>query len=94
MYALTLSLLLFTASPELLEGVKIQSEGKPISIKVGHLVPCVTDWDGDGKKDLIVGQFSGGKIRLYLNKGTDEVPEFKGFQYMEAGGKEIALPSG
>jgi hypothetical protein len=94
MYAFILSLLLFNAGFELLEGVKVESEGKPISIEIGHLVPCVADWDGDGKKDLIVGQFSGGKVRLYLNKGSDEAPEFKGFEYMTAGGKEISLPSG
>jgi hypothetical protein len=80
--------------PELLEGVKIQAGGEDINIKVGHLVPCVLDWNDDGKKDLLVGQFSGGKIRVYLNEGTDEEPVFNTFEYLKAKGKEISLPSG
>jgi translation initiation factor RLI1 len=76
------------------KGVKLKANGKTIDINIGHLVPCVTDWNNDGKKDLIVGQFSGGKIRLYLNYGTDSNPEFKDFSYLHAGGKEISLPAG
>ena len=68
--------------------------GKPIDIEVGHLVPCTLDWNGDGKKDLIVGQFAGGKIRLYLNQGTDKAPEFGDFSFLEAGGEQISLPAG
>ena len=76
------------------EGVRLEAGGEAIDVDIGHLVPCVTDWNGDGKKDLIVGQFSGGKIRLYLNKGTDSTPAFKDFKYLKAGGAEISLPSG
>ena len=56
--------------------------------------PAVVDWNGDGKKDLIVGQFVGGKVRVYLNQGTDAQPAFKDFAYLQAGGKEISLPCG
>jgi hypothetical protein len=59
---------------ELGSGVKLEAAGKPIDVEVGHLVPCVADWNGDGRKDLIVGQFVGGKIALYLNEGTDKAP--------------------
>ena len=76
------------------EGVKLKANGEPIDVRIGHLVPCVLDWNNDGKKDLIVGQFSGGKIRLYLNQGTDDEPQFKEFSTLEAGGKEISLPAG
>jgi hypothetical protein len=76
------------------EGVKLEAEGKPIDAEIGHLVPCVLDWNGDGNKDLIVGQFSGGKIRLYLNQGTDSAPVFKEFTFLQAGGAEISLPAG
>ncbi len=75
-------------------GVKIVADGKPIDVTVGHLVPCVVDWNDDGKKDLLVGQFSGGKIRLYLNTAKDEAPEFRKFAYLKAGGVEISLPAG
>jgi hypothetical protein len=82
------------AEPQFQEGIKIQSNGQDIDIPVGHLVPCVADWNGDQKKDLIVGQFSEGKICLYLNQGTNEKPEFKGFTEMQAGGKPIRLDAG
>ena len=48
----------------------------------------------DGRKDMIVGQFDGGKIRLYINRGTDSKPEFGDFQFLHAGGKQISLPAG
>jgi hypothetical protein len=92
--ALGLSLLCSAAFGAVQEGVRLQAGGEVIDVDIGHLVPCATDWNGDGKKDLIVGQFSGGKIRLYLNQGTDSKPVFKDFKYMKAGGAEISLPAG
>ena len=38
--------------------------------------PCVADWNGDGKKDLIVGYFYEGWIYVYLNEGTNSQPVF------------------
>lgn len=76
------------------EGVKLKADGQEIDVAVGHLVPCVTDWNNDGLKDLVVGQFSQGKIRLYLNQGTDASPKFGKVSFLEAGGKQISLPSG
>ena len=63
------ALLAGAGSSDLSEGIKLKADGKVIDIKVGHLVPCVLDWNADGNKDLVVGQFSGGKIRLYLFTG-------------------------
>ena len=76
------------------EGIKLQAAGKDITGKVGHLVPSVVDWNGDGKKDLIVGQFGGGKIGLYLNKGTNAAPVLDAVTYLKADGKLISLSSG
>ena len=75
-------------------GVKIAAGDEPIDVRVGHLVPCTVDWNNDGKKDLVIGQFSGGSIRLYLNTGTDTEPLFKDFALLEAGGKPIKLDAG
>lgn len=80
--------------PQFQDGVKIEADGQPIDVETGHAVPVVTDWNGDGKKDLLVGQFSGGKIRVYLNQGTDSAPTFKDFTYLQAGGVQISLPAG
>ena len=92
--ALPLAVLCCTALAELQPGVRLQADGKDIDVKIGHLVPTVLDWNGDGKKDLIVGQFSGGRIRVYLNSGTDSVPGFKDFSLLRADTKEIRLPAG
>ena len=76
------------------EGIKLEANGDIIDIKIGHLVPCVTDWNSDGSKDLIIGQFEAGKIRLYLNQGSDSAPTFNDSEFLHAGGVEISLPAG
>lgn len=43
-----------------------------LSLEPSRISPfVVTDWDGDGKKDILVGT-SEGFIFLYLNQGTDQ----------------------
>jgi hypothetical protein len=76
------------------EGTKVMAGDEPINGEVGHLVPCVVDWNNDGKKDLVVGQFGSGAIRLYLNGGTDAAPVFGESTMLEAGGKPIKLDAG
>ena len=78
----------------MIDGVKLEANGETIDVQIGHLVPCVTDWNSDGKKDLLVGQFSEGKIRVYLNSGTDSEPIFAEFSYLQAGAKPISLAAG
>lgn len=66
-----------------------------VTIDVGYYgAPCVTDWNGDGLKDLVLGQFDQGKIRIYLNSGTNSSPVFTTFSYMQSGGVDITLPYG
>lgn len=36
--------------------------------------PFIADWNGDGRKDLIMGRNRG--IYVYVNKGTDNAPDF------------------
>ena len=74
----------------LLPGVFIQ-EKKSVLISNRWSVPLVTDWNGDGKKDLLIGirnysnkSGSKGYISFYPNKGTDSHPEFDGFNYVKA----------
>src|SRR6476659_9849382 len=50
--------------------VRLQAEGAPVRVdSPGYAAPCWADVDGDGKKDLLVGQFSQGKIQIYKNLG-------------------------
>ena len=79
---------------KLAKGVKLEAAGEPIDVEVGHLVPHTCDWNNDGKKDLIVGQFKNGAIRLYLNQGTDSAPVFGESSLVKAGGKPIRLDAG
>jgi hypothetical protein len=53
--------------------------------------PCVYDWNGDGKKDLIVGQFSSGKVNLYINSGTNSEPVLDAPTFLKAGVSDITL---
>jgi len=39
----------------------------------GYAAPSWADIDGDGKKDLLVGQFSKGKIRVFKNLGDGKL---------------------
>ena len=83
-----------TATADFAEPVQIEADGKAIDARIGHLVPVAIDWNGDGKKDLLVGQFIGGKIHLYLNEGTDTEPKLTDAGELEAGGKVISLAAG
>jgi hypothetical protein len=47
------------------EAVRVESPG--------WAAPCWADIDGDGKKDLLVGQFHQGKIRVYKNLGRGQL---------------------
>jgi hypothetical protein len=39
----------------------------------GYAAPCWHDVDGDGDKDLVVGQFMGGKMRVHANDGDGKL---------------------
>jgi hypothetical protein len=56
-----------------------------------HSGPCLHDVDGDGLRDLLVGDFSG-LFRLYRNVGTDRDPKFAAGEVLMAGGAEAKVP--
>ncbi len=72
----------------------INANGSPIQLSLGHANPLVTDWNGDGLKDLMVGQYTSGKIRYYVNSGSNEAPVFTTFSYLQADGSDISVSSG
>ena len=73
---------------------QILAAGKPISVEIGHAAPAWADIDGDGKEELLVGQFGDGKLRVYPNDGTRENPSFGSYSYLQAGGADASVPSG
>lgn len=81
--------------PKLGKPVKIEAAGKPIDVDGGHAAPLVVDWNRDGKKDLLVGEFGsgGGKLRIYPNVGEANSPTFEKFTYLDAGGEPATVPS-
>ncbi|MEO0080015.1 MAG: VCBS repeat-containing protein, partial [candidate division WOR-3 bacterium] len=52
--------------------------------------PTVADWNGDGKKDLILGTETG-YIHFYPNLTSDTWPMFQDYSYVEANGAPIYL---
>jgi hypothetical protein len=86
----TFVLLLFLGA-ELEAPVRLESQGKPIDVFGGHAAPSIADLDGDGVRDLLVGQFIGegrnpfeAPVRLY--KG----PRLESFAYLPG----VSVPSG
>lgn len=74
--------------------VRINAGEAPINVDVGHAAPFVADIDGDGLKDLLVGQFGEGKLRIYKNVGTAKEPKFKDFEWFKADGDIARVPTG
>ena len=56
--------------------------------------PCVKDWDGDGLKDLVLGQFTSGKILFYANSDSNDSPVFTTSSFIQSDGTDISVPSG
>jgi hypothetical protein len=57
----------------------------------GHCGPWVEDVDGDGARDLIVGDFSG-FFRIYHNRGTNTAPQYDAGVNLKAGNTDAQVP--
>lgn len=55
----------------------------------GYASPCWADIDADGKKDLLVGQFADGKIKVWKGLGNGKLAEG---QWLQAGGEVAKVP--
>lgn len=69
----------FGASVVLADG-----EGKSIAV-LSYCRPCVVDWNGDNRKDLLLGG-GDGTLTLYLNQGSDGNPLFAPSRLVEIDG--------
>ena len=73
----------------------IQAGDEKLNTDVGHAAPFVYDFDGDGKRDLLVGQMGSGHLRIYKNVGTNNAPKFgKDFEVFKAEGEHATVPTG
>jgi hypothetical protein len=80
-------------APLFLGPIQVRDAGVPINVDY-YGAPTMCDWNLDGAKDLILGQFTEGKIRLYPNLGPDTAPVFNGYTLFQSGGVDITLPYG
>jgi len=72
--------------------VRVEAGGVAIDVEHGHAAPLFADLDGDGLEDLLVGQFGGGKLRVYKNIGLRGAPRFDEFKWFTADGSEGTVP--
>lgn len=71
---------------DLLPGIYLQDSSGDITVSAWS-VPLVFDWNNDGKKDLLIGENSGGTngyVKYYENIGTDARPLFGSPVYIQA----------
>jgi hypothetical protein len=70
--------------------VRIKAGGVPIRVESpGYACPCLADLDGDGKLDLLVGQFNKGKIQFFKGLGGGK---FAKGAWLQADGKTAEVP--
>jgi hypothetical protein len=69
----------------------VKADGNDIVVP-GYSVPLLEDWNNDGLQDLLVGEGGGGftgKVRVYLNVGTEADPCFVSYSYVQANGQDL-----
>lgn len=67
--------------PQLESPFKVIANGKPIELTMGHAAPYVIDFNGDGLKDIIIGEFGESMTKEAKSKfSTLSKEEKKAFQ--------------
>src|SRR5262249_13397281 len=80
---------------KLLPPQQIQAGGQALDVqRQGHAAPFVGDFFEDGTLCLLVGQYDGGRLRIYRTAGTRAGPRFESYTWFEAGGKIASVPVG
>lgn len=70
--------------------VRLKADGAAIRVESpGYACPCWADIDGDGKPDLVVGQFNQGKMRVFKSLGAGQ---FAAGDWLKAEGKVAEVP--
>ena len=77
-------------APQFAEPVRMKAGDELVRVESpGWACPAWHDVDRDGKKDLVVGQFRGGKMRVFKNLGDGKLAAGT---WLEAGGKTAEVP--
>jgi len=88
--ALILCLNIIVVSQNLGEPFLLKSGGENIDCQFGRAAATNYDFDHDGLQDLIVGTLKG-NFRFYKNQGTKTKPIYKGFELIQANGKDALV---
>jgi len=76
--------------PQFEPAVRMIANGSPVRVEApGWAAPCWHDVDRDGKQDLVVGQFSGGKMRVFRGLGGGKLAAG---EWLQAGGAVAEIP--
>jgi len=78
---------------------KLKAAGEDILVGGrGHSAPTIVDINKDGLADLVVGLYKSkredGNFLVYLNKGTNKIPEYEKGYLLKSADKLIAIPDG
>jgi hypothetical protein len=77
-------------APPLHPPVRVTASGKPLQVdESGHAAPAWGDLNGDGKPDLVVGQFAGASMRSYRHI---DGAAFASGELVEAAGQTAVVP--
>ncbi len=69
----------------------VQDASGDLVVPAGRSSVSVADLNGDGRKDLLLGNTEG-RLLYYANQGTDAAPVFDAGEALQAEGTEIDLP--
>ena len=73
--------------------VEVGSTGSKTPIDIGsRATPTFMDWNSDGLNDLVVGALDG-KLHIFVNAGTDTVPDFLVETHAQADSADLIVPS-
>ena len=72
--------------------IRLEADGAPVDSGkyTAHSGPLFTDVTGDGKADLLVGNFRG-HIQVYANVGEASAPRFESRGLLQAEGKDLRI---
>ena len=82
-------------SPQFHAPVRLKAGADYVKVEApGYAAPALHDVNGDGKKDLVVGQFAGGKMHLFLGAGSSDngMPKLQKGTWLQAEGDIAEVP--